>query len=32
MLANQATEYLSAFDSRADRLRALASYVVSRQH
>ncbi len=32
MLADQATEYLAAFDSRADRLRALAGYVVSREH
>ncbi len=32
MLAGQAAEYLAAFDSRADRLRALAGYVVSRRH
>ena len=32
MLASQATRHLSAFDGRADRLRALADYVVSRGH
>ncbi len=32
MLAKQATEYLAAFDGRADRLRALAGYVVAREH
>ena len=32
MLARQATDYLVAFDGRADRLRALAGYVVSREH
>ncbi len=32
MLAGQATAHLAAFDGRADRLRALADYVVSREH
>jgi len=32
MLASQATRHLAAFDGRADRLRALADYVVSRGH
>jgi len=32
MLADQATRHLAAFDRRADRLRALAEYVVSREH
>ena len=32
MLADQAVLHLDAFDSRADRLRALAAYVVSRGH
>ena len=31
-LAAQAASHLSAFDGRADRLRALAAYVVARQH
>jgi len=31
VLAGQATEYLAAFDGRADRLRALAGYVVARE-
>ena len=31
-LAVQAAAHLSAFDGRADRLRALAAYVVARQH
>ncbi len=31
MLAGQATGYLAAFDGRADRLRALAGYVVARE-
>ena len=32
MLAGQAVAHLAAFDGRADRLRALADYVVSREH
>ncbi len=32
MLAAQAVAHLAAFDGRADRLRALAAYVVARQH
>ncbi len=32
MLARQAARHLAAFDGRADRLRALADYVVSRGH
>ncbi len=32
MLASQATRHLASFDGRADRLRALADYVVSRGH
>ena len=31
-LADQAVQRLEAFDYRADRLRALAAYVVSRGH
>ena len=31
VLAQQATQHLDAFDDRADRLRALAAYVVSRE-
>jgi farnesyl diphosphate synthase len=31
-LANQAIEHLSAFDSRADQLRALAQFVVTRKN
>lgn len=32
MLAEQAARHLDAFDGRADRLRALAAYVVARRH
>ncbi|MBC7800171.1 MAG: polyprenyl synthetase family protein [Gemmatimonadaceae bacterium] len=32
MLADQAVGHLLAFDSRADRLRALAAYVIDRRH